>query len=105
MTHLKVKKGDTVVMLSGKDRTKRGKITSVSATAGKVVVEGLNMIKRHLKARRQGQKGQVISRERAVAVASVALICSACGKPTRVGYKVMESGAKVRICRKCQAEQ
>ena len=105
MTHLKIKKGDTVVMLGGKDRAKRGKIVSVSASAGTVVVEGLNLIKRHLRARKQGQKGQIISRERAVSAAAVALVCTACGKPTRVGYKILESGAKIRVCRKCQAEQ
>lgn len=109
----KIKKGDNVIMLSGKDRGKTGKVISVLPTrhnlgagrpgSGKVVVEGLNLIKKHVRARKQGQKGQIINKERAVPASSVALICKSCGKPTRVGYKVVGEN-KVRACKKCKSE-
>ena len=101
---MKIKKNDNVIMLSGKDRGKTGKINLVLPESGKVVVEGLNLIKKHVRARKQGQKGQIISKERAVSVSSVALVCKSCGKPTRIGYKVT-SESKVRICKKCKGEQ
>jgi large subunit ribosomal protein L24 len=98
---MKLIKGDNVVMLGGKDRTKSGKILLVLPESGKVVVEGLNMIKRHTRPRQQGQAGQIISKERAVSSAAVALVCKSCGKPTRVGYRI-DGDKKVRICKKCQ---
>lgn len=101
---MKIKKGDPVIMLSGKDRSKKGTIIQVSTQTDSVLVEGLNLVKRHLRARKQGQKGQVIARERFVKSSSVALVCKACGKPTRIGYRV-SGKTKVRICRKCGAEQ
>jgi len=100
---MKLKRGDNVKMLSGKDRGKTGKVSLVLPEDGKVVVEGLNMIKRHVRARKQGQKGQIVSKERAVSASSVALVCKSCGKPTRVGYK-MTGESKARICKKCGAE-
>lgn len=103
MNKLKIKKGDQVIMLSGKDKNKKGKILEVLAEDSKVIVEGLNKIKKHLKPRQQGQKGQILSIERPVSVSSVALICKSCGKPTRIGYKVEEKN-KTRICKKCGAE-
>ncbi len=90
-------------MLNGKDRNKTGKVLKVIPTEGRVVVEGLNMVKRHTKARQQGQKGQIISKERAVNVASVALICKSCNKVTRVGFKTT-GDKKARVCKKCGAE-
>lgn len=99
---LKIHKGDTVVMLGGKDRGKKGKILSVSPRDRKIVVEGLNLIKKHTRARQQGQKGQIISKERFVSSSSVALVCPSCGKPTRVGFH-LAGKEKTRICRKCKA--
>ncbi len=90
------------MMLSGKDRGKKAKILAVIPESGKVILEGLNMIKRHTKPRQQGQSGQIISKERAVSAASVAIICKACGKVTRVGYS-MEGDKKTRICKKCKS--
>ena len=90
-------------MLSGKDRGKKGKVILVLQNEGKIVVEGLNLIKKHVRARKQGQKGQIISKERAVSVSSVALVCKSCGKPTRIGYRFEEEN-KARICKKCGAE-
>lgn len=100
---MKIKKNDNIIMLSGKDRGKTGKVFSVLPKEGRVIVEGLNLVKRHVRARKQGQKGQIISKERAVPASSVALICKSCGKPTRIGYK-LESQSKVRICKKCKSE-
>lgn len=100
---MKLRKGDNVIMLSGKDRGKKAKVTLVFPEHDKVVVEGLNLIKKHVRARKQGQKGQIISKERAVNVSSVALVCKSCGKPTRIGYGI-EGENKVRICKKCKAE-
>jgi len=100
---MKLRKGDNVVMLSGKDRGKQGKIIMLSPDANKVVLEGLNMIKRHTKSRQQGKAGQIVSKERAVSIASVAMVCKNCGKVTRVGYRV-DGKSKIRICKKCQTE-
>lgn len=101
MAKLKIKKGDNVVMLSGKDRGKSGAVTAVSPRDGKLVVQGLNMVKRHLKARKQGQKGQIISRERWVSASAVGF-AGAGGKPTRLGFRV-DGDQKVRIDRKSGA--
>lgn len=90
-------------MLNGKDRGKTGKISVVLPTAQKVIVEGLNMVKKNVRARKQGQKGQIINKERAVNMPSVALVCKSCGKPTRIGFLV-DGKHKIRICKKCGAE-
>jgi len=100
---LKIKRNDNVIMLSGKDRGKKAKVILILPQKDRVVVEGLNLIKKHVRARKQGQKGQVIHKERAVSASSVALVCKSCGKPTRVGYK-FEGNNKVRICKKCRNE-
>ena len=100
---MKIKKGDNLIMLSGKDKSKKGKALHVFPAENKVVVEGLNLVKKHLRARKQGQKGQIVSKERAVSTSSVALVCKACGRPTRIGFKI-EGDNKTRICKKCGAE-
>jgi len=99
---MKLLKGDNAVMLSGKDRGKKAKILIVMSESGKVVLEGLNMIKRHTKPRKQGQSGQIVNKERAVNAASVAVICKSCDKATRVGYSI-DGNTKVRICKKCKS--
>ena len=105
---MNIKKGDKVKMLSGKDRGKTGKVSSVLHNKDedkevKLVVEGLNKTKKHQRARKQGQKGQIIEIDNPVFISTVQLICSSCGKSTRVGYKI-EGEVKVRICKKCQAQ-
>ena len=100
---MKLHKGDNVKMLSGKERNKTGKIVSVHKEDNQVVVEGLNIIKRHTRARQQGQKGQIIHKERAISAASVALVCKSCGKATRIGYKI-NGDDKTRVCKKCGSE-
>ncbi len=101
---MKIKKGDQVKMLSGKDKNKEGKVLNVLPSTNKIVVEGLNLLKKHQRAKKQGEKGQVVEVPRAVAAAKTMLICSACNKPTRVGFRSNEAGRKVRICKKCNQE-
>ncbi|MEK7154355.1 MAG: 50S ribosomal protein L24 [Patescibacteria group bacterium] len=100
---MNIRKGDNVIMLQGKDRGKKGKVLFVFPVENKVVVEGLNLIARHQRAKKQGQKGQVVHKERAVNVSAIQLICSKCGKPTRVGSR-MAGKNKVRVCKKCGGE-
>jgi len=89
-------------MLGGKDKGKTGKVLGVIPADNRLLVEGLNMMKKHLRAKQQGQKGQIISKERPVAIGSVALVCKSCGKPTRVGFSV-DGKTKTRVCKKCKA--
>ena len=103
MNNLHVKTGDTAVVLSGKEKGKRGKILSVNPKKGMVVIEGVNMIKCHTKPRRQGEAGGIVQRETPIRSCKVALFCEKCNKGVRVGYK-MDGDKKVRICRKCGAE-
>lgn len=90
-------------MLSGKDRGKSGKVLRAFPKEEKVVIEGLNLVKRHRRPRRQGQKGEVISVPRPVAVSSVMLVCRHCKRPSRMGIR--RDGKKmIRVCKKCQGE-
>lgn len=100
---MKIRRDDNVKMLIGKDRGKSGKILRVFPEREKVVVEGLNTVKKHVKPKKQGQKGQLILTPRAVDISDVMLICSKCNKPTRIGYRI-EGKSKIRICKKCEAE-
>lgn len=100
---MNIKKGDNVIMLNGKDRGKTGKVLFVFPSEAKIVIEGLNKVARHQRARKEGQKGQIVHKERAVDASRVMLVCKSCGKPARVGHKV-DGKNKVRICKKCGAE-
>jgi len=98
--HLKIKKGDQVQVLTGKDRGKRGKVLRVERKAGRVVVEHVNMVKRHTRANpRQGVQGGIVEREGPIAVSKVALVSPDSGRPSRVGYKILENGRKVRVAK------
>jgi len=100
---MKIKKGDVVKMLAGKDKDKTGKVLKVILDGGKVVIEGLNLMKKHKRPRKEGEKGQRVEIPRAVSVSNAKLVCPKCGKAARVGYK--KSGEKkFRICKKCKAE-
>ncbi|MGN0497768.1 MAG: 50S ribosomal protein L24 [Acutalibacteraceae bacterium] len=96
-----VKTGDTVVVLSGKDKGKKGKVMAVSPKEDKVIVEKINMVKKHVKPRKMGEQGGIIKAEGAMYSSKVQLVCPRCNKPTRVGHKVYEDGTKARICKKC----
>ena len=102
MKKMHIKTGDTVMILSGKDAGKTGKVLEVSPTEGKVIVEGVALVKRHTKARAQGQESAIITREAAIDASNVLRVCSKCGKAARTGVKVLEDGSKVRYCKKCQ---
>lgn len=101
---MKVKTGDQVQILSGKDRGKRGKVIRVFVREDRVLIEGLNIKKKHRKSRRQDRKGEIVLIPGPVAVSAVAVVCSSCGKPTRVGYATNANGAKNRICKRCSKE-
>jgi len=100
---MKVKKGDTIKMLAGKDRGKTGKVLHSFPDKEKVIVEGLNIVKKHTRPRKEGEKGQRVEIPRRVPVSNVMLVCPKCSKGTRVGYKV-ENDNKFRVCKKCGAE-
>ena len=100
---MNVKKNDTVVVLSGKDKGKKGKVLSVDPKAGKVIVEKVNVATKHQKPRRQGEEGGIISKETPIYACKVMAVCPKCNKPTRPAYKV-EGGKKTRVCKHCGAE-
>ena len=109
---MNIKKGDTVVVLSGKDKGKQGKVQGTLPKASKVLVEGVNMVTCHTKPRRQGEEGGIVRREAALYASKVQLVCPKCGKATRVGSKRVQktvSGKEkmvgVRVCKKCGAEE
>lgn len=96
-----VKKGDSVLVLSGKDKGKKGKVLSVIPDDGKVIVEGVNMVTRHTKPRAQGQAGGIIHQEGTIYASKVMHICNKCNKPTRLAKKFLENGQKVKYCKHC----
>jgi large subunit ribosomal protein L24 len=96
-----VKTGDTVVVLSGKNKGKKGKVMAVSPKEGKVIVENVNMVSKHIKPRRMGEAGGIVKAEGAMYASKVQIVCPRCKKPTRIGHKINEDGTKNRICRKC----
>ena len=96
-----VKTGDTVIILNGKERGKKGKILAVSPEEGKVIIEGRNMVSKHVKPRKMGDQGGIIKAEGAIYACKVQVVCPRCGKPTRVSHKIYEDGTKERICAKC----
>lgn len=101
-----VKTGDTVVVINGKYRGKRGKVMQVSPAEGKVIVEGVNIVTKHVKPKKMGEPGGLIKAESALYADKVQLICPKCDRPTRTGNKINFKGKKVRTCKKsdCLAE-
>jgi large subunit ribosomal protein L24 len=98
-----IRRNDNVVVITGKDRGKRGRVLKVVTGKNRLVVEGVNFIKRHTKPNPQRQiKGGVVEREASLHASNVQLVCPECGKPTRLGRKILGDGRKVRICRKCE---
>jgi large subunit ribosomal protein L24 len=98
---VKIKKNDTVLITTGKDRGKKGKVRRALPKDERVVVEGLNMIKRHSRARRAARQAGIVELEAPIHVSNVMLVCEKCKKPAKVGYKTLEDGRKVRICKSC----
>lgn len=101
---LHVKTGDTVQIISGRDKGLQGKVLQVSPQEGKVIVEGRAMVKKHVKPRRQGEQGGIVKAESAIYASKVMPVCPKCSKATRVGHAVNKDNKKVRVCKKCGAE-
>ncbi|MFO7773426.1 MAG: 50S ribosomal protein L24 [Dehalococcoidia bacterium] len=99
---MKIRKNDTVIVIAGKDRGKSGKVRRAFPKEDRVVVEGLNMIKRHSRARRATRQAGIIELEAPIHLSNVMLLCDKCGKPTRVGFRFLADGKRVRICNSCQ---
>ena len=96
-----VRRGDTVAVIAGRERGKRGKVLRVLPEAGRVVVEKVNMMKKHQKPTQKLRQGGIIEREGALALSNVLLVCGRCNQPSRAGIKVLSDGRKVRVCRRC----
>ena len=100
---MNIRKDDKVVVLSGKDKGKQGKVLTADPKAAKVIVEGVNVATKHQKPRKQGEEGGIIKVETPIYASKVQLVCPKCGKATRVAHKITD-GKKVRVCKKCGAE-
>ena len=98
---MKIRKNDTVLVISGKDRGKKGKVRFAYPKKERVIVEGVNFIKRHMRAMRQVRQAGIIEREAALHVSNVMLLCSKCNHPTRIGFRTLQDGRRVRFCRSC----
>lgn len=107
-TYMKIKKGDTIIVMVGKDKGKKGKVDRIFPKSHTLVVAGINMVKRHMKKRDEKNPGGIIDQVRPIDASKVALVCPSCGKPTRVGYLVVKglprgkAGEKERICKRCR---
>ena len=101
MSKVHVKTGDTVMVMSGKDKGKKGTVLAVSPTEGKIIVEKVNMVSKHVKPRKMGEPGGIIKAESAFYACKAQIVCPRCKKPTRIGHKLFEDGSKGRICVKC----
>ena len=98
---MNVRRDDTVIVLSGKDKGKQGKVLSAMPSEGKVIVEGINVAKKHKKPRKQGEQGGIVKMETPIYASKVMRVCPKCSKPTKHAVKILEDGSKVRVCKKC----
>ena len=98
---VRIKKGDTVEIISGVDKGKRGKVLTVLPKEGKIIVENVNTLTKHQKPAGVGQPGGIVHVEGAIYASKAMIVCEACDKPSRIGTKVLEDGSKVRVCRRC----
>lgn len=98
---MKIRRNDTVLVIAGKDRGKKGRVRDSLPEESRVVVEGVNMIKRHMRPRGATRQAGIIEREAPVHISKVMLFCTKCDRPTRVGIRLLDDGGKVRICRHC----
>ena len=100
---MKIKKQDTVLIISGKDKGRKGKVFQTSPSKGKITVENINLRKKNVRAKKSGEKGQIVEFPASINISNVMLICSKCLKAAKVGYKTLEN-KKIRICKKCGKE-
>jgi large subunit ribosomal protein L24 len=98
---LHVKTGDTVVVINGKERGKKGKILAVSPKEGKVIIEKVNLVSKHVKPKKMGEQGGIVKAEGAMYACKVQVLCPHCNKPTRVSHRINKDGTKDRVCKKC----
>ena len=98
-----IRSKDQVVVITGKDKGKEGKVLEAFPKTGRIVVEGVAIATKHQKPRQQGVPGGIIKKEAAIDASNVMLVCPKCGKPTRIAHKVLNDGSKVRVCKKCGA--
>jgi large subunit ribosomal protein L24 len=96
-----IKRGDSVVVISGKEKGKKGKVLLVSPTNNRALVEALNMVTHHERPSQRSPQGGLVQKEGPIRASNLMLICTKCGKPTRTGRKILEDGSKVRVCKKC----
>lgn len=96
-----VKKDDTVMVMAGKEKGKTGKVLRVYPDSGRVLVENVNVVKRHTRPSQVNQEGGIVEKEAALAISNVMLVCAACSKPTRTGVRQLDDGSKARFCKKC----
>ncbi len=101
MAGQRVKRGDTVAVVAGKERGKRGKVLRVLPAGGRVIVEKLNIIKRHQRPTQKLRQGGIIEREGTIPLSNVMVVCTKCDRPTRIGVQVLADGRKVRVCKRC----
>jgi large subunit ribosomal protein L24 len=99
---MKIKKNDNVLVIAGKDKGKKGKVRFAYPKHQKVIVEGVNFVKKHARATGQARQAGIIDREAPLAISNVMLLCEKCHKPARIGYRFLEDGKKVRYCKNCQ---
>ncbi len=99
---MKIRRGDEVLVLTGRDRGETGKVRRAFPRENRVLVEGVNMVKRHMKPRGRTSQAGIITREAPIHVSNVMLICPKCQQPTRIGIRLLEDGSKARVCKKCQ---
>ena len=104
MNKMSIKKGDTVIVLSGKDKGKQGKVLEAMPADRKVIVEGINVVSRHTRPRKQGEEGGILKKEAPLYACKVQKVCPKCNKPTRPAHKMLADGKKVCVCKKCGAE-
>ena len=99
---LRIKKGDTAIVLSGKNKGKRGRVLSVLPSKERLIIEGLNIVKKHMKPNKKYMQGGIIEKEAPIHISNVMLMCPKCSKPTRIGNAVFDNGSKkLRACKKC----
>lgn len=100
--NMKIRKNDTVLVVAGKDKGKKAKVRFAFPKEGKLVIEGVNMIKRHSRGAKGARQAGIIEREAPMRASNVMIVCNKCNQPTRVGYQILEGEKKVRVCRACK---
>jgi len=99
---MKIRKNDNVIVIAGKDKGKKGKVRQVKPKEGRLIIEGVNLIKRHSRTKGQARQAGIIELEAPMDISNVMLVCNKCSKPVRVGFKVLPDGKKVRVCNSCE---